>query len=204
MQIDSKIEHLVSESWRTRLAAMEDTAWILDEKLCLRGFNQAWTRFALDNEGSALLKICCLGSPLLKFISSDLRGKYEKYYLSILGSETEQSFDYHCSSSTMYREFRQTIYPMSGGCCLIVTNHRRVERPQAEKALPFSEQYRSESGFIVQCSNCRKVRNPGSGEQWDWVPSLLAVSYNSQINHTLCPACQLHYYGKIFTMQSHT
>jgi hypothetical protein len=53
--------------------------------------------------------------------------------------------------------------------------------------------YLGPAGFILQCSNCRRVRRHGT-RAWDWVPALVATTATN-VSHGICHACVGFYWG---------
>ena len=163
----------------------------LDEELRLYSCNLAWNHFAAANGGSHLERSAVKGRPLLDFVSGDLRDFYRLAYLAVQASTTAWRHEYECSSADTTRRFSMTVYAIGGG--LLVINSLHVEEPHTGLAAnPSEANYRTSSGLIVMCSNCRRTRRPGSEETWDWVPAFVS-SPRSQVSHGLCPPCSAHY-----------
>jgi len=196
MQVDSGFEQALRDFGLRDMDSTDDVVYFVDHELRLRGFNDAWVRFAIANNGDRVLTGYALGTCVLDAILAPLRGYYQRTYQRVLGAVTPEDFDFECSSPNEFRLYRQTAYPLAGGIGLCITNHLAiVGAPEAPSPSPI-ESYRGEGGLIVQCQHCRKARRPGTPERWDWIPQLLE-SHASRVSHGHCPYCLTHYYPDI-------
>jgi hypothetical protein len=55
--------------------------------------------------------------------------------------------------------------------------------------------------FLPICSNCKKIRNPGSDpekmDSWEQIESYISNKTSSQFSHSICPECMKKLYGDI-------
>jgi hypothetical protein len=58
--------------------------------------------------------------------------------------------------------------------------------------------YLHASGFIHQCSNCRRSQHALNEDEWHWVPGFVK-NMPKNVSHTICPTCYDYYwkYSKI-------
>lgn len=169
------------------LTRADDCVCVVDADLVLRAYNPAWVRFALDNDGAALLDRYGLGTSLPEAIPEPLRGFYVRRYRQVLATREVFAHDYDCSSPAVYRRFRQSAYPLARNDGLLITHHLLVDAAAAPGGADV-DAYRGEQGIVVQCMHCRKVRQPANPARWDWVPALVAKP-DTNTSHSLCPYC---------------
>lgn len=174
----------------------EDSIFILDAQLQIRGYNEAYRSFALGNHGSDLLDRFPFGSELVTAIDDPhLATYYRASYYEVLKQGKPFHHEYECSSSTTFRKFFQTVYPLGNGKGLLTTNHLALSHTHERINITLNPEHFNSNGFIVMCSHCRKTRNHARDprEQWDWIPSLIDQNH-TDCSHTLCPYCLEHYY----------
>ena len=56
------------------------------------------------------------------------------------------------------------------------------------------KKYIQSTGFITQCSYCRRCERADRSEIWDWVPSWVE-KIPDNCSHSICPTC-FDYYWK--------
>jgi hypothetical protein len=186
------------------LAAEKSPACLLDTRGIFLFVNDAWERHALANGGAP----GCLGSTLVgtswlehirgdevRRLHSDLleralrsRGPHARPVIQVGESNTR--------STAALVSTRFEVVPQDGSPLAIRIVHATLrERPIAE-VYDLVEKpagaYRDGGGEIVQCSCCRRVRDPAEPDRWDFVPALLAGPLAAA--QTVCDLCsQLHY-----------
>lgn len=182
----------------TQLDQHEGAIYALCTDWRLRYFNDGWSRFARDNGGEpALSARYPLGAPLFEaFTPTPLRTYFEFHYSECLRESRLWSHDYECSSATVYRRFRQLVYPL-GSRGVMVVNAKSVERPQAQVSSDefAAASYRDAAGLVHQCAHCRRIRHSAQHDSWDWVPEWVA-QMPPRCSHGLCPTCLVFYYIK--------
>jgi hypothetical protein len=106
--------------------------------------------------------------------------------------------DYECSSPTQRRVFRMRIHPCPSGGFVVVHSLLREAPPGDVACPPLDALYRDARGLVVQCANCRRVRQVAAqatpGAAWDWVPEYVA-RMPPQTSHAICRPCADFYYG---------
>lgn len=173
------------------------SAYIISPSLRIAYANCAWSRFATSN-GAPFLASAAAGTlDVLLATSPPLRPYYHAAFTRLLAGEEVWTHVYDCSTSERFRVFAMHVYPLPDRAGLIVTNSPVVERahdPESrESHLGLVSSYLQESGFIVQCAHCRRIRRRGLPECWDWVPSWLE-SCPRQVSHGLCHPCLEYHY----------
>lgn len=161
--------------------------------------NQAWFGFAESNHGEPQIsEEWGLGRTMLDCLPGELAEVFRARCTSCLDSLEVWSYDYECSSSSVYRRFRQIVYPLSQEGFLFV-NSLALERPHdSERQAPGivdPSLYLDENGFFCQCAYCRRTKNYSETNRWDWVPEWVK-QMPKNTSSTFCPACYVHYYGK--------
>lgn len=193
MKLDDRFRDSVLHLDLALLDAGADVIYFLDDNLILRGFNTAWERFAVENDGADILIRFGLGCRVLDVIPSQLKGHYARAYLRALESGNRFDQDFECSSPDTFRLYHQTAYPLPTRAGLCITNHITRLRPHASETWSPVVEYRTAEGIVVQCQHCDKLRHPKEPTRWDWVPEAVAMRH-PDVSHGLCPYCLEHYY----------
>ena len=171
----------------------------LSKNLNLTYFIPSWFRFLKENnfEESDLHKFP-LGTSIIEALRGEIKDFYIQNYKKVLETGEIWQHEYECSSSKEFRKFHQGVYPLKNGEGLIVINSLLVNLPmdqigrKAHDAI--AKNYLQSTGFITQCSNCRKCQRVDQEEVWDWVPEWVErMPANS--SHSICPTC-FDYYWK--------
>jgi len=152
--------------------------------------NPYWRQFAEENGGEAWRD--GRGS-YLDGIAPPLRDFFRTVFANVLLTGEAYEQDYECSSPEKARHYRLRILPI--GTHALVLEHSLVDiRPHdTERVAGAAADYTTPGGIIVQCSNCRRVRRPGT-RAWDWVPPLVA-NLHPKISHGICPSCVGYYWA---------
>jgi hypothetical protein len=156
--------------------------------------NRQWRRFAVENGGGPWRDE---KRSYFEGITPPLRAYYRSLFQNALA--TGQPFDqeYECSSPKDARHFHLRILPVDQRALLLehslVVTHPHPGDAVAEPRA--TERYAGPVGVILQCSNCRRVRRPGT-RAWDWVPALVAEPA-SNVSHGICPSCVGFYWGRV-------
>lgn len=169
--------------------------YAIDKNFRLIYFNKAYFNFALTNDGEPKLS---RDYPVGSFLLDAIKGEVKELYLSkltnVLSSGKSEQLLYECSSSNLYRQFMQKLYPLRNKEGVIIINSLHVEKPiEIEKKI-LLDAYRQETNYINQCSNCRRTQSSVNTQVWDWVPDFI-TKMPEDISHTICPIC-FDYYWK--------
>ncbi len=159
--------------------------------------NPAWFRFAEENGGEPeVSRRWSLGAPIMPAISAAFRSFYEIKFRTCLERGEPWIHEYECSSAGVFRKFRQTAYPLKGGCGLLMVHSLAIETVHhpADRSpkIAVESKYRDENGAISQCAHCRRVMNPFRPAGWDWVPAWVERP-PSNLAFILCQACRQRY-----------
>lgn len=196
MQIDpgfvEKVEYLDLDTMETS----PDTLYIVDGDLRLRAHNTAWTTFARDNNGQAVLARYRWGDPIDAAFPDDLKKYYLTVYRKALADHVPFEHDYECSSAAQFRRLRQTAYPLVGDHGLVIANHLVEVYDHRQQAHAFEAKYLDTHGNLTQCCHCRKLRDPSDHRRWIWVPSIVDAPM-ANTSHSMCPRCLDFYYPDI-------
>jgi hypothetical protein len=163
--------------------------------LTLAYLNPAWTMFARDNGGEPNISTAWpLGRSIIDAIPPPLRPFYVENYHRCLAEGRPWEHVYECSSPRVERKLHMSVLPLGRAQGFLVINSTHLERPhQRAAAAPIEGLYENPSGFIVQCSHCRRVRRADVSHQWDWVAEWVSRQPNN-ISHGLCEPCIGYYY----------
>ena len=123
--------------------------------------NAAWARFAEQN---GMTWRTDAYKSYFDGIAPPMRDFYRTAFARALATQTVFSMEYECSSPDALRRFHCRALPIRAhGLILehsLITSH--PHEPDAAAASLAPEAYRRDDGFILQCSNCRRVHRPGS------------------------------------------
>jgi hypothetical protein len=173
-----------------------DVIYIVDEKMILRAYNHAWIKFAKDNHGAMILAYYSTGSNIADAFTGPIKDYLIGAYKKALQENKPFEHDYECPSAAEYRLFHQTAYPIVESRGLVISNHLVKTCSPTETAHEFKERFVNEHGIVVQCSNCRKIRDSKNDDGWLWVPEFIEKPY-PKTSHGICPRCLDHYYPEI-------
>lgn len=181
----------------TAIEQSDDVTFVVDADFRLTAYNPAYASFGRANglrELEGRFGLCC---SVLQAISGPVKQIYHKLWTRILESGEVVSRDYYCSSALEFRLFRQTAYPLRNRAGLIISNHLVIETPinQREGFIPvkLTTEHTTRSGIVIQCSNCRKIKNQRAENRWDWIVEAVVKS-SANVSHSICPLCLEHYY----------
>jgi len=168
------------------------TVVLLDPHGFVLWTNPAWYRFAEENGGQAVLSGFGIGSSYGAGISGELRAYFEDAFQRCFGEGRVFELDYECPSPTKRRFMRLRALPILGAG--IVLSHSLVAESSdlPEAAAAVEARYLNPQGIIVQCSNCRRVRQ-AQVDQWDWVPDWIRT-VDPRVSHGLCELCKGFYF----------
>lgn len=159
--------------------------------------NQAWGRFAEENDGAAILERWPLGSEIWSGISGVLRDYYVRAFerVRMKGEPWEQT--YLCDAPARRREFRLRVLPLERHALLllhslVVDMPRREDEPSSGSLT----RYVNDAGTVHQCSNCRRTQRVRGPHGWDWVRSYVAHP-PPNVAHGVCTTCVRQFYPEL-------
>lgn len=149
--------------------------------------NDAWHRFAAENGVSA--GDLARWRSYLGAIVEPLRSHYAAAFSSALASGKIFEQDYECSSPERRRVFHLRALPFEGEG-LVLEHTLLVETSWSEEPhAPLEHRYLGDGSTIMQCSNCRRVRDPlGPEETFHWVPAWIRAPH-PRTSHVICTLC---------------
>jgi len=156
--------------------------------------NLAWSSFGAANGADP--KAIAPGASYVAAIEGELHEWFTMVAAGCMTTRRPFEIDYECSSPTHRRVFRMRMLPVVG-LGLLVSHQLRVEQPHDTEGPDevLLESYRNDDGFIMVCSNCRRVRR-ADRSAWDWIPQLVGQP-PEQVSHGLCSLCRSYYWGRI-------
>ncbi len=169
----------------------EASVAVIDPGGAILWVNRFWQRFANDNGGHPWRPGI---ASYFDGITPPLRDYYRSLFANVLATGEAFDHEYECSSPDQARHFHLRVLPIETRA--LVLEHSLVATHShgaggAESVLAID--YANAAGTILQCSNCRRLRRPGT-LAWDWVPSLVAQAHPS-VSHGICPSCVGFYWG---------
>jgi len=182
----------------TTLESDRNAIYALSSELALIYLNPAWFEFARQNEGEpGISEKYLLGTHIGDAMAGTAREYYLETFERILRTGEVWHHDYECSSPEVFRLYHQGVYPFYNKSGLIIVNSLVQQQPHDEisrkSCPPIPELYTQESGFITQCSNCRRVQRAPQQDVWDWVPAWIK-RMPENTSHTFCQICYEYYY----------
>lgn len=188
-EFQKQIDYIDLES----IKKSQDVICIVDHDLRLRAFNDAWVAFAENNGGGSITRQYPLGSVITDAGEEPIKSYIRKKYRHAIALKKPFEMSYECSSSALMRLFRLSAYPLVGQRGLVISHHLVKECPHEETVQEFHQQFVNREGLIIQCQNCRKIRDPQNKNSWLWVPSLLEKN-SINFSHSICDRCMDYYY----------
>ena len=178
------------------LVSERSTIVALDDDSMIRWLNPAWTQFAQENGAPNLAARFGLGASYMDGVAEPLRSFFHSAFFNVLATGDAFTHTYECSSPTVKRVHRMHVVSLDGHGLLIEHSLVRQAPVDLKSAEPFEANYRDERGFVLQCSNCRRVR--GRDGRWDWVPAWVA-EMPPDTSHGLCATCASRYFHATVT-----
>jgi hypothetical protein len=187
------------------LAVEKDPACLLDARGVFLFVNDAWERHATSNGGTP----ACLGDALIGTNWLDhIRGEeVREFHAELLARALRrpgphprpilQVGEVNTPTTAALTSTRlEPVMIQAGEPVAVAIHHTLVRERPIEDVYDVVdrplEAYRDASGEIVQCSCCRRFRDPADPERWDLVPKLLTGPAPAE--QKLCPLCsELHY-----------
>lgn len=176
-----------------------NSIFALSPALTLIYLNPAWFTFAHDNGGTpSITDRFGIGTPFAEAINSPRVLKfYVDAFRAALANRKVWSHDYECSSPQVFRLYHETVYPFRNRQGLLVMNSLIVHHPHSsDERPPFPADhklYRTRTGVITQCCNCRRTQRTNQPEFWDWVPAWVERPPRNA-SGGICPTCYDYYW----------
>lgn len=170
----------------------------LSTDLCINYLNPAWFVFSQENDGEPdISERFGIGTYIGEALSGSVRDYYLDAFQRILQKGEVWHHDYECSSPDRFRLYHQSVYPLHKRRGLVIVNSlvtEQVFNENLRKVSPAAMNlYTQETGFIVQCSNCRRVQSATRQGVWDWVPAWVK-DMPANTSHSFCQICFEYYY----------
>jgi hypothetical protein len=172
----SLLEHFSME----RLQAEANPIFGLWTNLRVAYANPAGER--LVREGAPALSTWGVGSSILPALPERLRFFYVEEMQRVLASGKIFRHDEPLLSPAAHGR-RVQILPLWGSGLLLSSVPVIDGAPAALDAV-----YRSDNGFLLECSYCHGFLRAGPGEHWDWVPSFVERTPD-RTTHGVCYLC---------------
>jgi hypothetical protein len=166
------------------LERAEASIAVIDPDGTILWVNAYWNRFAAENGGIDWHRAT---GTYFDGIAPPLRDYYRTLFASVLfaGEVFEQK--YECSSADRARDFHLRALPIERRALLLEHSLIAAHPHGPDRVESARTDYAAADGTVLQCSNCRRVRRPGT-RAWDWVPALVA-QLHPKVSHGICPSC---------------
>ena len=168
------------------------TVYAIDEGNRIVFVNPAWYTFAAANGGERLIRSPILGLSLRSVVPDILQRFYDAGFAHAWASGQVWEHEYECSSDTVFRRFRMRALPLPPGRFAVISNDLIREERRALPGSSIDSTYRSETGLVLQCAHCRRVRLAVT-DTWHWVPKLVSDP-PAHVSHGLCSSCLEYHY----------
>jgi len=178
--------------WTDSFESDPAVIYALDRDCRIVHCNQAWDRFALENNGNRATREYQQGRCVFDAVPVSLKAYYRDLYDYVRATGQEQTHVMECSSPLLRRRFHMSIRPF-GEAGLLIVNSLTEEGPHREEGHEAGNDYIDQNGLVTTCSHCRRTRHPRQTDRWDWVPGFLCD--DPRISHGLCPICLNYHYG---------
>jgi hypothetical protein len=172
-----------------------DVSFMLDRDLHLAYRNEAWNKFAVENDAPELASGNVIGTDLRRVVGRDLLPFYTGAFDKVERERAAWECLYECSSPALFRKFRMQIQILDTFGYL-VRNSLVIERPHDSSSLPEGVEYLNADSIISMCMHCRCSRRTTPPFHWDFVPAHLERGVKN-ISHSLCPVCLEYFYPKV-------
>lgn len=170
------------------------TTLALDSDGVIVWVNPAWARFAESNNAPDVAERFGVGSRYLDGVSGPLASYFAAVFENVRRTAEAWESDYECSSPETFRMMHMRVLPLTHGGLLIQHSTELVRPHDRAPEEACEERYRDPCGLLLQCSNCRRVRDPADG--WHWVVQWVAQPPTS-VSHGLCAPCATHYFTTV-------
>lgn len=181
------------------LRHLTNTLYVVDRHYTLVDFNDGYRAFAIANDGADILTRWPIGSNILSSIPDIIRNDIKRMYDQVLANNTIVEHEYDCHSPTVFRRFKMRILPFMDG--FVLHEHCLIESSELRGAYELTDSevqsgYIDINGIVHQCCHCRRIQSNVDVNNWVWVVTLIERdnSFSSNISHSICPVCMLHYY----------
>lgn len=152
--------------------------------------NEAWIRFARENDADKLVSTPVTGRLLWEFIVDD---ETKELYRAVLGrtrnQQVEVRFPYRCDGPDRRRYMEMVMTPLTEGEVKFTSRLLR-EEPRDPVRLLEAETPRS-ADLIKMCGWCKKISTPEWMEVEEAIRrlGLLELSVLPKVSHGICPNC---------------
>lgn len=155
--------------------------------------DDAWLRFATENDAPQLTRDFVCGRPIWDFISgSDTRVLYELLFERVRADGLERRVPFRCDSPNLFRFMELQLGPGEDDgidlCGVLVREQSRVYCPLLDRALP-KGLYR-----FPACSVCRRVFAYGEWLEAEEAIQKLGAFESSRppaLEHAICDPCRI-------------
>ena len=180
-----------------RLESSPQSIYCYDSDFSLSYFNPSWVEFGLENGSSTDSMQRLLGSNVLENWPSIMAKRFLDIFNQVLELEdvsesAPPSIRYLCHSPESHREYSMDVLPLKEKAGLLMINHLVVEKQHEREVHDLPQNYRDQTGYIMQCANCSKVRHSRHQHRWDLVLEFIERPV-LQTSHGICPSCFKNY-----------
>ena len=178
--------------------------YILNPDLCIGYSNLAWDKFALINDGEALIRPANLGLNVLQVVPEPLKQFYREGFTGVQQSGEIWTHEFECSSPETYRVFQMRVLRLPGSYLMVENSLRQDVPHDLDPWALLHPNYANNSGIVTMCCHCRRTLRVGPQPHrvWDWVPHFLTRERTAKVSHGLCDTCRVYFYNSLLRKKS--
>ncbi len=136
--------------WTDSFESDPAVIYALDRDDRLAHCNQAWDRFALENNGAAALRKYHLTHCIFDVIPASLTAFYSELHKSVRTTRKERTHTMECSSPVLLRRFYMSVRPF-GESGLLIVNTLLEETPHSLESQEAEGRYVDRNGIVTMC-----------------------------------------------------
>ncbi len=166
------------------MSAYLPVVYIVNRDNLIIAVNDAWDRFAVENQGEAILKSAVLGHSVLDFVSGKATQSYWQRLLARARQRTTPlQVDYRCDAPLLKRWMCMELSLLDNGDLRI--SHTQLQSQPRKNAVCFVRAAQRGKHSYIRCSLCNRVKNK---EQWV-EPEEVGAAPPLQVTYGLCESC---------------
>lgn len=150
--------------------------------------NDAWDKFAAENQGDAIPKVAVLGHSVLEFVSGKVTQRYWQNLLERARHSTAPlRVNYRCDAPNLKRWMQMELRLLDNGD-LRISHVQRYAQHRKNAVFFVRALQRGKQGYI-RCSMCNRVK---SAERWvepEEIGVATATTHTLQVTYGLCESC---------------
>lgn len=169
-----------------------EVVYTLDDRDRIVDVNEAWSEFALANDGGALLPGAVLGRPVWDFIADAQTSLlYARLFERVRAGDKVVRFAFRCDAPATRRLLEMSITRQPGDSIRIVV--RLLQQQERQRVPILDAQAPRSAAYIRMCAWCKRIPN-ARGEWLEIEDAIVQLGLFDQapvpdITHGMCEAC---------------